>query len=175
MADSTNGSVSSWPGFVDQLNSTFMLVRDAFGYALPRAAVLAIGLISHSFSLCEVYCLLLPYHMPPWMAFFLIIAVSYAVGGVMAAMAYMPFMLVKTAVWWWTQHWPENVPSPYAEGKTRRTRITEWLVYHPTEVTKEILDIRINHPKLVDTLDRRETLCLLAASMSAALLGGWYV
>ncbi|HWY22352.1 MAG TPA: hypothetical protein VNX26_14090 [Candidatus Acidoferrum sp.] len=174
MADS-NGSVSSWPGFVDQLNKTFMLVRDAFGYALPGAAFLAVGIVSHSFSLCEVYCLLLPYHMPPWMAFLAVVAVSYAVGGVMAAAAYMPFMLAKTAVWWLYRRPPETISSPPTPAEIRRATRTAWLVKHPTEVTKEILDIRINYPKLIDTLDRRETLCLLAASMSSALLYGWLV
>ncbi len=33
----------------------------------------------------------------------------------------------------------------------------------------------MRRPKLLDTLDRRETLCLLAGSMTGALLGGCYV
>jgi hypothetical protein len=209
MADSSNGSVSSWPGFIDQLNKTFMLVRDAFGYALPGAAFLAIGLISRSFTMTDVQCLLRPYQLPPWMAFFMIIAVSYAVGGVMAAAAYMPFMLAKYGLWMWQRHPTRPTPTPplaselhehieshQRSGGVDRTDQIDlvlrealppkppapvdgtwqtWLLNHPTEVTKEILDIRINHPKLIDTLDRRETLCLLAASMSSALLYGWLV
>lgn len=210
MADDSE-SVSSWPGFVDQLNKTFMLVRDAFGYALPGGAFLAIGLVSHRFSFSQVQALLAPYTPPPWMAFFAIVAVSYAVGGVMAACAYMPFMLAKYYLWMRQRHPVRPVPSPpvpsevheHIEHHQRSGRVVHsdqidlvvrqvptsqpdppppvdgtsaaWLLYHPTEVAAETLEIRMQQPKLLDTLDRRETLCLLSASMSSALLYGWVV
>jgi hypothetical protein len=184
MADS-NSSVSSWPGFVDQLNKTFMLIRDVFGYALPGAVFLAIGLISRSFFLCEVDCLIYPYHFPVWLAFFAVIAVSYAMGGVMASIAYMLFMLTKYFVWMLDRHFPipapigDDGPHPKARKakawRALRTKWTEWLVNHPTEVTGNILKTRLNHPTLLETLDRRETLGILAGSMAAALLTGWFV
>lgn len=174
MADS-NDSVSTWPGFVGQLNKTFMLVRDAFGYALPGGVFLAIGLISGRFTLAHVQRLLLPYHMPVWMAFVAIVATCYAVGGIMAATAYMPFMLAKYAVWMWDRHWPEHRAHHSGSTKTLRTWLSDWLAEHPTEVTGEILKIHLQHHEFTDVLDRRETLTILAGSMAAALLAGWYV
>lgn len=216
MADSASSdSVSSWPGFVDQLNKTFMLIRDAFGYALPGAVFLSIGLIYHRFSMSQVDDFLSPYnHVPAWMAFLGIVAVSYAVGGVLAAVAYSPFMILKYIFWMIERYTPKpalpappttNIPTeveasavidrPHQHlevhervrtlpgGKTSAPAVPEppegtrqeWLLNHPTEVCSKIVEIRSEQPKLMDTLDRRETLALLAASMTTALLGGWYV
>jgi hypothetical protein len=178
--DSKDDSVGSWPGLVDQINKTFNLVRDVFGYALPGGAFLAIGLISGRFTLLQVQALLSPYQLPAWLAFIAIVAACYPVGGVLAAMAYMPFMLTKTAVWIWDIIRPAKTIDQHTSKGERiwrklRENLTQWLATHPTEVTDEILQIRMKRPKLLDTLDRRETLTLLAASMTTALLGGWYV
>lgn len=223
---SDSNSVGSWPALIDQLNNTFNLIRDVFGYALPGAAFLAIGLFYGRFNLYQIQNLLKPYQMPTWMAFIAIVALCYPVGSVMAATAYMPFMLLKYVVWmkyrhptWWLWSWypgqpqvdnppPAAMPNPeeyevseeyersllYEHYKHRaRTRplpgnksapeppdSTEgtwraWLLNHPTEVARKIVEIRSSQPKLLDTLDRRETLELLAGSMTIALLGGWYV
>src|ERR1700683_250253 len=204
MADATNGdSVGTWPGLVDQINKTFNLVRDAFGYALPGGAFLAVGLISGQFNLWEVRNLLAPYQLPAWAAFIAIVAACYPVGTVMAALAYMPFMLVKYAYWMRQRHWPQP-PAPasiseidaHIEHHDRRERVdvsedivvrasapdplepadgtwAAWLLYHPTEVASRTMKIRAQQPKLLDTLDRRETLTLLAASMSSAFFYGW--
>jgi hypothetical protein len=161
-------SASTWPALVDQINQTFNLVRDVFGYALPGGVFLAVGRISGQFTLVQIQSLLSPYHLPPWAAFVAVLAACYPVGTVMAAAAYMPFMLTKTAVWMW-----DIVHKPPAKGV--QAALTKWLTSHPTEVTPQILLIRTHHPKLLDTLDRRETLALLAGSLTTALLGGWYV
>ncbi len=172
MADDDNKSpsASTWPALVDQINQTFNLVRDVFGYALPGAVFLAVSLISGRFTLARVQSLLSPYHLPPWVAFVAVVAACYPVGTVMAAAAYMPFMLAKTAVWIL-----DIISKPPDPPKGVRGCLTKWLATHPREVTAEILQIRAHHPKLLDTLDRRETLALLAGSMTTALLGGWYV
>jgi hypothetical protein len=163
--DSKPVSASTWPALVNQINQTFNLVRDVFGYALPGGVFLAVGLISGRFTLVQVQSLLSPYQLPAWVAFIAIVAACYPIGTVMAATAYMPFMLAKTAIWLLDVIAPTLVPQA----------LTKWLTTHPTEVTAEILRIRTHHPKLLDTLDRRETLALLAGSMTTALLGGWYV
>jgi hypothetical protein len=208
MADSSSdGSVGSWPGLFDQINKTFNLVRDAFGYALPGGAFLGIGLLSGQFNLWQVRNLLAPYQLPAWAAFLAIVAICYPVGTVMAALAYMPFMLVKNGYWIWKRHWATPVPAPAAtqapeiqghiehHDRTGRVDISEdfivrppaapdpadppdgswaaWLLYHPTEVAPRTMEIRCQTPKLLDTLDRRETLTLLAASMSSAFFYGW--
>jgi len=113
MADSTSDdSVSSWPGFVGQLNQSFNLIRDVFGYALPGAAFLAIGVIAKSFSLAQVQGLLAPYQMPPWMAFIVIIAGCYLVGDVLASVSYSPFMVFKYLLWMYDRRHPQPAPPP---------------------------------------------------------------
>ncbi|MGA9391286.1 MAG: hypothetical protein WBV69_12640 [Candidatus Sulfotelmatobacter sp.] len=107
MADSTE-SVGSWPGFVAQLNTTFNIVRDAFGYTLPGAVFLGIGLVCQSYTLCQVKCLLWPYTLPPWAAFIALIAVCYAAGNVMAATTYMVPGLAKYVVWMIDRHHPTD-------------------------------------------------------------------
>jgi hypothetical protein len=171
MADDTtkSGSASTWPALVDQINQTFNLVRDVFGYALPGGVFLAVGLVSKRFTLAQVQALLSTYHLPAWAAFIAVVAACYPIGTVMAAAAYMPFMLSKTAVWLLDTFSRPSNPSAV------RQALTTWLATHPTEVTPEILQIRMRRPKLLDTLDRRETLALLAGSLTTALLGGWYV
>jgi hypothetical protein len=211
MADSgSDGVVGSWPGLVDQINKTFNLVRDAFGYALPGAAFLGVGLISGRFNLWQVRLLLAPYQLPAWAAFVAIIAICYPVGTVMAAFAYMPFMLAKYSYWMWSRHWSAAATNALRDGsklhahiehrdQSGRVDVSEdivvntppvapappqdpadgtwaaWLLYHPTEVAPKTAEIRGRSPKLLDTLDRRETLTLLAASMSSAFLCGWLV
>ncbi len=167
MADSSD-SASSWPGFVGQLNKTFMLVRDAFGYALPGGVFLAIGLICNSYTLPGAKSLLWPYNLPPWAAFIAVVAACYAVGSLMAAIAYMPISLAKYIVWMLYRGYPQ-VENAEEDG------LRGWLIHNPTEVTPEILALRVQHPELLNTLDRRETLNVMAASMAAALLSGWYV
>jgi len=239
MADASD-DINSWPGLIGQVNKTFNLVRDIFGYALPGGVFLAIGLISGRIHLQVVQDLLSPYQMPSWMAFIAIVAACYAVGNVMAATAYMPLMIAKYLVWmkyrhpnsflwgWYLWRWypkflwrwfhdpreavigspsavsgPEereiseeyeqsgsyvhyehherarslpgnksgpNTPPDSAEGSWRA-----WLLHHPTEVSQKMVEIRDQKPKLMEILDRRETQALLAASMTAALGGGWYV
>ncbi len=167
MADSSD-SVSSWPGFVGQLNKTFMLVRDAFGYALPGGVFLTIGLICQSYNLSELKSLLSPYTLPSWAAFIAVVAACYTAGALMAATAYMPIGVAKYIVWMLDRH-VQHVDKP-TEGSLR-----DWLINNPTEVTSEILQIRVQHVEILNTLDRRETLNLMAGSMAAALLTGWYV
>ncbi len=208
MADSgSEVVVGSWPGFVDQINKTFNLVRDAFGYALPGGAFLAVGLISGRFNLWQLRQLLAPYELPAWAAFVAIIAICYPVGTVMAAFAYMPFMLVKYGYWMWSRHLAPGAQNASARDpefhahiehrdQSGRVDVSEdimvnthpgapapqdpaegtwaaWLLRHPTEVAPKTAEIRGRSPKLLDTLDRRETLTLLAASMSSAFFYGW--
>jgi hypothetical protein len=180
MPDASDSGASSWPGFIAQLNKTFMLVRDAFGYALPGAVFLAIGLVSGRYSLCEVQCLLLPYHVPAWAGFLGAIAASYAAGSLMAATIYMPIGVAKYLIWLWNDLWPipeDEAPSTELGMFWRwfRLRALNWLIYNPTEVTPKILEIRAQQGTLLDTLDRRETLNVMSGSMAAALLAGWYV
>jgi hypothetical protein len=149
MADSSD-NVGSWPGFVDQLNKTFMLVRDVFGYTFPGGVFFVVGLVSERVSLGQVSCLLLPYQPHGWAAFVLALWASYIMGHILITVVYLPIDLLKV---YYRKH-------PH---KLRRV---------PTEVIWEILKIREDHPKFLTDLDRRETMAMLAGGTGGALVIG---
>jgi amino acid transporter len=87
---------SSWPGFLSELSKGFLILRDVFGYALPGAIFLGVGLICRRFSLRDLqYYILQPYHPPAWLAAVVGLGACYAVGHVMAAVAYFPYNFKK--------------------------------------------------------------------------------
>jgi hypothetical protein len=108
MADSADNA-SGWPGLLGQLNRTFDLLRDIFGYALPGFVFLAIGVIAKNsgtgqhggFSLTELQAIVckFPLHIPVWALFLGFIAACYASGSVLAATIYLPLSLLKYSVW----------------------------------------------------------------------------
>ena len=212
MADSGDNA-SSWPGLIGQINSAFMLIRDAFGYGLPGAVFLAIGVIAKNrcsectgFSLQQVKDFV-PFAVPAWVGFLAMIAACYAAGTVMAAAVYMIFSLFKYIFWMIDRHVADydvtnTTAKPALVGATTvqpgstvaisREQLKDlpaglvckdldegtwrdWLFSNPTEVTPEILKLRVTHPELLNTLDRRETLNVMGGSMAAALLGGYCV
>jgi hypothetical protein len=169
----TSDSVDSWPGLLGELNKHLLLLRDVFGYAMPGGVFFAVGLISGYLSVCRAQCLLWPYRPPGWVVFVLGVVACYIVGNILAGTAYMPIGVAKYVVWMIDRHprWfklkPEAV-KPRHEGSWR-----DWLLHNPTEVQTEMLEAGLKHPSLLDTVERRETMVLLAGSTSAALLGGW--
>jgi hypothetical protein len=95
MPESVNGA-SSWPGFLSELSKGFLILRDVFGYALPGAVFLGVGLICGRFSLRDVrYYIFDPYHPPAWLAAIAGLGACYVVGHVMAAVAYFPYNFKK--------------------------------------------------------------------------------
>jgi len=212
MADSGDNA-SSWPGLIGQINSAFMLIRDAFGYGLPGAVFLTIGVIAKNrcsectgFSLQQVKDFV-PFDVPAWVGFLAMIAACYAAGTVMAATVYTPISLIKYIVWMLDRHFADfyatnTTEAPVMVGSTSLAKQStmqvsreqlktlpagvvskdldegtwrNWLISNPTEVTPEILKLRVTHPELLNTLDRRETLNVMGGSMAAALLGGYCV
>jgi len=149
MADSSD-SVGSWPGFVDQLNKTFMLVRDVFGYTLPGGVFFVVALASGRVTLAQVSRLLLPYKPHGWAAFLLAVWASYIMGHILITIVYFPIDLLKLR---------------YRHQPHRLRRI-------PTEVVPEILRIREDHPKFLTDLDLRETMAMLGGGTGGALVIG---
>jgi hypothetical protein len=83
---------SSWPGFLSELTKGFLILRDVFGYALPGAVFLGVGVICRRFSLHDLkYYVFEPYHPPAWLAAIAGLGACYAVGHVMAAIVYFPY------------------------------------------------------------------------------------
>jgi hypothetical protein len=146
-------SVDSWAGVVAELIRSFLILRDIFGYALPGAMFLGIGVLRGRIRLQSLQDLSQPYHPPIWVAVVLLVGACYVVGQVLATVAYLPFDIWK----WWV---------------SRRKPTDPWLVDHPTEVNAEILGIRRQYPEFFVELDRRETITILTASMMVAFLGG---
>lgn len=183
MAESSDG-VGSWPAFVAQVNKTFNLLRDVFGYALPGGVFLAIGLISKRFSLSDVDDLLSPYHPPTWAYFISAVGACYIIGDILAATAYLPISVLKWVVWegsrfrCWVKNWKwlKSWTRTRASLKWLDKNLKEdWLEHNPTEVAADLLVIHSRREPMFSSLDRRETLTILAGSTSIALLGGWYV
>ena len=94
MANSPD-SVNSWPGFLAQLNKTFLLIRDIFGYVLPGGVFLTIGIISKRVSLPDFQNLLPPHQLPAWAVFILLVGACYVTGDILASTAYMPIAFWK--------------------------------------------------------------------------------
>jgi hypothetical protein len=191
MAGSGDGT-DTWPGFIAQVNNTFNLLRDVFGYALPGGVFLSTGLLSKRFALSDVENLLRPYHPPTWAAVILVIGACYIVGDIMAATVYMPVSLLKWLVWEmgrlrtyvirpWVKDWVwfKKWDKTREKAKWFDDKMTiwwkDWLEQNPTEVSAELLKIRFQRKELFLSLDRRETLSILAGSTAAALLCGWFV
>jgi hypothetical protein len=91
MASSESGGSDSWPGFLSELTKSFLILRDIFGYALPGAVFLSIGVLLKRFSLHDVQYFLEPYNLPVWLAVVLGIGACYVVGHLMAQIAYFLF------------------------------------------------------------------------------------
>src|ERR1700735_1151819 len=84
------GNSGSWPGFMSELTKNFLILRDIFGYALPGAVFLAIGLFCRRFSLHDVQYFFEPYKIPAWLGLILGLVACYTAGHVMAQLAYFP-------------------------------------------------------------------------------------
>lgn len=91
MAESSD-SGSSWPGLLSELTKGFLILRDVFGYALPGAVFLGMGLICRRFSLADIrYYVLNGYHPPGWLSAIVALGACYVIGHVMAVLAYLPY------------------------------------------------------------------------------------
>jgi len=187
MAESVD-SVGSWPGFIAQVNNTFNLLRDVFGYAMPGGVFIATGLLSKRFSLYDIAHFLSPYHPPTWAFVILVVGACYIIGDILAATAYLPISVAKWTIWEggrlrrgvlkpWARGWKDRWIKKDLKWVDRKLVcwLKPWLEENPTEVSAALLKARSRHEKLLATLDRRETLSILAGSTSVALLGGWFV
>jgi hypothetical protein len=148
-----DSSVQGWPALIAEVQKTFNLLRDVFGYALPGAVFLAIGLLSGRLSLKQLPVLLYPYQLPSWAAVLVTVTACYVIGQIMASIAYTPGAVLK---YFRARKNPDD------------TRVTE----HPTEISAARLEIRRLYPGFFVSLDRRETMVIFAGGTMAALLSG---
>jgi hypothetical protein len=157
MAKSSNGGggADSWPGFLSELNKNFLILRDVFGYALPGGVFLSIGVLCRRFSLRDVKYLLDPYQLPAWLALLIGLGACYAVGHVMAGIAYLIC---------------NNWGNP--RKKIEISAIPAVEKSGPTQVPASLIDIRGRHPELLTELDRQSTMTQLRGSTGVAMLLG---
>jgi len=146
-----SGGDGGWAGLLTYLNKTFDLVRDIFGYALPGGVFLAVGIVSGKLGLDTLDAKLNPYDPPTWVMAFMAVGACYAVGHILVTLAYFLYDAVKLIF--------AVIP-----------KLEPHLHAFPTEVTKDLIVARRKHPELFPVLDRRETLSVTIAGISAALL-----
>jgi hypothetical protein len=145
MAEADNGT-NSWPGFLSELSKSFLILRDVFGYALPGAVFLGVGLICRRFSLGDLqYYVFNPYKPPAWLASALGIGACYVIGHVMAAIAYFPYNF------------------SHRTDAQKTADIGDM---------KELILVRGQHPELLIELDRQSTMTMMRGASAAALLTG---
>lgn len=149
--DSDGGNSGSWPGFLSELTKNFLILRDIFGYALPGAVFLAIGLLCRRFSLHDVQYFLQPYTIPMWLALVLALGACYTTGHLMSQVAYFFFNR-----WAWPFGKAANDP------KTRQSSVDPVLIA-----------LRESHPALLTELDRQTVMTQLRGSAGAAMLLGF--
>jgi hypothetical protein len=127
------------------LISSFLLLRDLFGYAIPGAALLGIT------GYLEVpdYSKLPFVNEPVWLQAVIGTTASYVVGHVLAAIGYLPFDIKI-----WIDRW--------RFGAAQRTERNQKVV--------DQLYKRYLYPSMFIEADRRETLTILRICLSVALI-----
>lgn len=144
-------SSKSWSDVVHELISSFLLLRDIFGYALPGAVFLGIGVLSGRLRLKDLHELLSAYQPPTWVVIAASIAACYVVGHVLASIAYLRIDIYKVIL---------------------KLLKSESLKDYPTEVNADDLYYRHYYADLFQDKERRETLSLFTfATMTGLLLG----
>jgi hypothetical protein len=190
--DDNSANASSWPGFLSELTKSFLILRDIFGYALPGAVFLSIGLLCRRFSLHDVEYFLRPYQLPAWLAAVLGLGACYTAGHLMAQIAYFPynewkFPFRKQAVTYTTGQLAAQIARfPYnlwkfifrkravAEGK-KSGGGSQLEDCGQTQVPVELILLRGSHPELLIELDRQSIMSQLRGGTGAAMLMGFFI
>jgi hypothetical protein len=163
---------SGWAKVVEELIRSFEILRDIFGYALPGGVFLGIGVLTGKINLATVAAQLKPLLLPAWAGAILLIAGAYVTGQILAAVAYTPWSIAKWMVWLGNhEHFQPDSP----EKRTTPGTALDWLLWHPTEVSPEVVKIRTARPELCSTLERRETLTVLEGAVTIALGAGAFL
>jgi hypothetical protein len=166
--DGDGGNSGSWPGFLSELTKNFLILRDIFGYALPGAVFLAIGLFCRRFSLRDVQYFFEPYKIPAWLGLTLGLVACYTAGHVMAQLAYLPDNWKA----WRRMMKAKADASADADGKPKAAveEKTECKSLDPV-----LIEIRESHPALLTELDRQSTISQFRGGVGAAMLLGFVV
>jgi hypothetical protein len=159
--DTGGGDSGNWPGFLSELTKNFLILRDLFGYALPGAVFLAIGLFCRRFSLHDVQYFFEPYKVPAWLGLILGLVACYTAGHVMAQLAYLPDN-------WKTWRRIRNAKAAAKDkNKAASAEKAEYKCLAPV-----LIEIRESHPALLTEYDRQSTISQFRGGVAAAMLLG---
>jgi hypothetical protein len=159
--DTGGGDSGSWPGFLSELTKNFLILRDLFGYALPGAVFLAIGLFCRRFSLHDVQYFFEPYKVPAWLGLILGLVACYTAGHVMAQLAYIPDN-------WKTWRRIRNAKADAQDkNKVALAGKAEYKCLAPV-----LIEIRESHPALLTEYDRQSTISQFRGGVAAAMVLG---
>jgi hypothetical protein len=147
------------------LISSFLLLRDLFGYLIPGAVF--IGMMMASFKIGDIVARLLP-PLSQWLWLGAFLVVSYAVGQILVALGYGAHDLVRKLF----------VPSPKPavndkNGKNGKKGAGKEAAPADHGVTDtEYLFYRHLYPQLFVDADRREIVTILRIGLGVALVFG---
>ncbi|MGA3129525.1 MAG: hypothetical protein ABSD59_01910 [Terracidiphilus sp.] len=160
MATSNGGDSNpdSWPGFLSELTKSFLILRDIFGYAIPGAVFLSIGILCRRFSLSDVESFLRTNQdkIPAWLVAIFAVGACYTIGHLMAQIAY----LLKNG---WGLPWGRKT---YGLTKPEAD---------PENDGPDLFNVREDHPVLLTEYDRQTVMTQLRGSTGAAMLVGFLV
>jgi len=142
----------------------FLILRDIFGYALPGAVFLAIGLFCRRFSLYDVQYFFQPYKVPAWLGLTLGLVACYTAGHVMAQLAYFPDNLKA-----WRKMMKTQADTK-GQHKATGAEMTDCKSLNPV-----LIEIRESHPALLTEYDRQSTISQFRGGVAAAMLLGFVV
>lgn len=174
--DSDSKNSGSWPGFLSELTKNFLILRDIFGYALPGAVFLAIGLFCRRFSLRDVQYFFEPYKIPAWLGLILGLVACYTAGHVMAQLAYLPDnwktwrRIRKAKADAKDKNKAEAANKAGPANKAEPAEKTDCKCLDPV-----LIEIRESHPALLTEYDRQSTISQFRGGVAAAMLLGFVV
>ncbi len=150
---------------MSELTKNFLILRDVFGYALPGAVFLAIGLFCRRFSLHDVQYFFEPYKVPAWLGLTLGLVACYTAGHVMAQLAYFP------------DNWKawRKIMKAKADAKGKHHNTTGAEQAGCKSLDPVLIEIRESHPALLTEYDRQSTISQFRGGVAAAMLLGFVV
>jgi hypothetical protein len=156
-ADGGDANTDSWPGFLSELTKSFLILRDIFGYAIPGAVFLSIGIMCRRFSLSDVQYFLRPYQdeIPVWLVAILAVGACYTIGHLMASIAFF----LKNG---WGLPWGRKT---YGLMKPEE----------PAADEPDLFNLREDHPVLLTEYDRQGVMTQLRGATGAAMLVGFFI
>ena len=161
MANSNGGNANadSWPGFLSELTKSFLILRDIFGYAIPGAVFLAIGVLCRRFSLSDVQYFLRPYQdkIPAWLIAIFAVGACYTIGHLMAQIAFF----LKNG---WGLPWGRKT---YGLMKAEEPDLAK--------DGPDLFNLREDHPVLLTEYDRQGVMTQLRGATGASMLMGYLI